>query len=327
MVLPHRLDVALDALPRSHERLRGALGAAVLRAGEGGGLDRAERADVLGRRRNSPASINTRSAAGPLAPLDHPRHARPRLPRHRHRYRTRPRTQDADRPDRADRQRVPPPVRRPTARRETHHRHPAHLVTMRRRHRPAPANATTGATCSSDDHELQLRYLGRQSSTDRPPFSAKHEPNIPTLSGTAAAPTRRTSGHNPLRGTSRPRHERIACLGKCPGRRVGDEEFRCRGSWRSKADPEPDSPSWDVGSIRGNKTPRSSWSASGSRPPGILRSPARPSIPLADHIRQGPWSRPRQDSAARQREGFTHGREMRTARPADDRRQMPAPNP
>jgi hypothetical protein len=65
-----------------------------------------------------------------LAPLDHPRHARPRLPRHRHRNRTRPRTQNADRPDRADRQRVPPRVRRPTAQRETHPRHPARLVTM-----------------------------------------------------------------------------------------------------------------------------------------------------------------------------------------------------
>ena len=61
----------------------------------------------------------TRPAPGPaldvLAPLDHPGHARPRLPGRGHRHRTR-HPPHPDRPDHVDRQRVSPTLRRAAAR-------------------------------------------------------------------------------------------------------------------------------------------------------------------------------------------------------------------
>jgi SRSO17 transposase len=74
-----------------------------------------------------------RPAPGPpldlLAPLDHPSHARPRLPGRGHRHRTRPRA-STGRNDRTDRQRIPAAVRRTAARRPAHHQHPAGLVNL-----------------------------------------------------------------------------------------------------------------------------------------------------------------------------------------------------
>src|SRR6185437_16377560 len=72
-----------------------------------------------------------RSTPGPplglLAPLDHPGHARPRLPSRGHRRRTRHPTHP-DRSDHVDRQRIPAPLRCPAPRRQTHPGHPARLV-------------------------------------------------------------------------------------------------------------------------------------------------------------------------------------------------------
>jgi len=64
-----------------------------------------------------------------LAPLDHPGHARPRLPGRGHRHRTRHPTHTG-RANRVDRQRIPSTLRRPAARHPPHHHHTAGLVTM-----------------------------------------------------------------------------------------------------------------------------------------------------------------------------------------------------
>jgi len=62
-----------------------------------------------------------------MAPLDHPGHARPRLPRRHHRRATRGGTHPG-RDDPADRQRVPAAIRRPAARPNPHPHQPAQLV-------------------------------------------------------------------------------------------------------------------------------------------------------------------------------------------------------
>ena len=91
-----------------------------------------------------------RPAPGPaldlLAPLDHPGHARPRLPRRGHRRRTR-HPIDATRPDHVDRQRVPATVRRPPPRRP-HEPWPACCTghTGADDTNTEPANATTDAS-------------------------------------------------------------------------------------------------------------------------------------------------------------------------------------
>ncbi len=64
-----------------------------------------------------------------LAPLDHPGHARPRLPGRGHRHRTRHRTHP-DRVDCIDCQRVSASLRRTAPDRNTHPDKPAGLVTM-----------------------------------------------------------------------------------------------------------------------------------------------------------------------------------------------------
>ena len=82
---------------------------------------------------NRQRTHRTGPAPGPaldlLAPLDHPGHARPRLPGRGHRHRTRHPTHTG-RADRIDRQRIPPTLRRPAARHPPHHHHTAGLVTM-----------------------------------------------------------------------------------------------------------------------------------------------------------------------------------------------------
>jgi len=83
-----------------------------------------------------------------LAPLEHPRHARARLPRRRHRHRTPPRA-DTGRADRADRQRVPPSLRRHPARRPTHHRDTPGLVHL------APTTPSPSRECHYRRRESQ----------------------------------------------------------------------------------------------------------------------------------------------------------------------------
>jgi hypothetical protein len=86
-----------------------------------------------------------------VAPLDHPRDARPLLPRRHHRPRTRPHA-DTGRADSAHRQRGPPAFRRHPARHHAHHREPAALVNMApktpstRPRMPPPTTRTTMIT-------------------------------------------------------------------------------------------------------------------------------------------------------------------------------------
>lgn len=113
-------------------------------------------------RRDSPA-WTTSTALDVLAPLNHPRHARPRLPGRGHRRGTRlqPRPGRTDRPDR---QRVPPPIRRPPTRRRTHHQHSACLVPMAsttstptlRESQPMPGTMIANYRCSTRDGRSEL---------------------------------------------------------------------------------------------------------------------------------------------------------------------------
>ena len=84
-----------------------------------------------------------------------PGQARPRLPRRGHRRPTRP-PPGATGPDRADRQRVPPPLRRRAPRHPPHHLHVAGLVGLApTTPSPSPRRATTDAEnpTSTDDHD------------------------------------------------------------------------------------------------------------------------------------------------------------------------------
>src|SRR4029077_12197245 len=73
---------------------------------------------------------------GLLAPLDHTRHARARLPRRRHRLRARCPT-DTSWTDHVVGQRIPPIIRRPPARRTNDPDQPARLVAL------APTTSTS----------------------------------------------------------------------------------------------------------------------------------------------------------------------------------------
>ena len=85
---------------------------------------------------NPRAEISTKSGVDILAPLDHPGHARPRLPRRRHRLRARCQT-DTSWTDHVVGQRIPPIIRRPPARRANDPDQPARLVAL------APTTSTS----------------------------------------------------------------------------------------------------------------------------------------------------------------------------------------
>ena len=101
----------------------------VAHPGRRGGSALAHRGILPSRQRPGRTRSAPSSALELLASLDHPGHARPRLPGRGHRDRTRHRT-DTGRADRVDRQRVSPPLRRPPAGHPPHRREPAGLVTM-----------------------------------------------------------------------------------------------------------------------------------------------------------------------------------------------------
>ena len=124
--------------------------------GEGGRATVADRGILPNRQGPGRAGPAPGGGLDLLAPVDHPGHARPRLPGRGHRPGTRAQPHPAG-ADLVDCQRVPLPLRRPPPGCQAHHHHPAGLVELGVDDtKPEPAPTTTDDERKHNDHDLRL---------------------------------------------------------------------------------------------------------------------------------------------------------------------------